>query len=174
MNQRHMELFGPDLGRGPFSPNRLEAAAVQIATALAQARAPLSRSDEELLAHGDFIRRLADRLAPDYAAFVAVDVEAENSNRIITHFRTALMAWSLLELWLADGEGGGETAFPPTAVTFSVGTVLETITERKHYRVLTSGTGVITATVEFTGRTEWRWAVTRLGRVYYSDELRFV
>ena len=34
MNARHMEFFEPDLGRGPFSSQRIETSALQIAPPL--------------------------------------------------------------------------------------------------------------------------------------------
>lgn len=174
MNQRHTEFFGPDLGRGPFAASRLDAAALQIATALAQLRAPVGRADADVLAHGDFVRQLADRLAPDYAAYVSVSVGAEVNNNVQCNVRTSLSTYSLLDLWLADSIGGGLTATAPTAVTFSVGTVLETITDKKRYLVLTSATGVIDVTVNYVSAKTWYWAVTRLGRVFYSDRLYFI
>ena len=173
MNQRHVEWLGPDLGRGPFTPHRVETAAVQIATALAQTRAPLTRADNDLLAHGDFIRQLADRLAPDYAAFLNVAVGPEVANVIQAVFRTALPAHSLLDCWLADDEGGGLTSFEPDGVSFTHGQVLETVVPRKRYLVITDAAGVATVDVTYGGTRAWRWAVCRLGRITYSDVLAF-
>lgn len=173
MNQRHLEWLGPDLGRGPFTPHRIETAAIQIATALAQVRAPLTRADSDLFAHGDFIRQLADRIAPDYAAFLSVDVGPENTNVIQSVFRTALAAHSLLDCWLSDHAGGGLTSFEPDGVTFTHGQILEVIVPRKRYLVITDGAGIATADVTYGGTRAWRWAVCRLGRIAYSDELAF-
>lgn len=173
MNQRHAEFFGPDLARGPFAPHRLDAAGLQIATALAQLRAPLARSDEDLLAHGDFIRRLADRLVPDYAAFLGLDVAPEVGNAIQATFRTALDETSLLDCWLADTVGGGHTVAAPTSISFQAGTVLQTVVANKHYRVLTAPAGIVIPTVSYAGTRTWYWAVSRHGRVFYSPGLEF-
>jgi len=173
MNQRHTEFFGPDLARGPFSSQRIETSALQIATALAQLRAPVTRSDDALRTHADFIRELADRLAPDWAASVGLAVLPEVSDTIRLTVTAPIGTSSLLELWLADGPGGGLTTLAPTGVTFGVGTVLETVVSGKHYRVLTSEAGVIDVSVTYPGTRAWYWAVTRLGRVYYSPRLQF-
>lgn len=173
MPERHMELFGPDLGRGPFAVNSIETAAIQIATAIAQLRTPITRADADIQAHADFIRGIADRLAPDYAAAVAFTVGAEVSDFVQTSVRLSLPAFSLLECWLADSNGGGETATAPDDVTWNTGVVLETITANKRYRIITPSTGVANVTVGYTGAKTWRWAVSRLGRVFYSTTLFF-
>lgn len=173
MNQRHTEFFGPDLGRGPFSPHRVDAAAIQIATALAQLRAPLTRSDSDLLNHGDFIRQLADRIAPDYAAYVKIDVGQEVSNSVQTTIRTELGTYSLLDLWLADSYGGGLTTLAPTTVTFNTGTILQTVVANKRYLIITSATGIVDVTVSYAGVRDWYWGVSRHGRIYYSARLEF-
>jgi hypothetical protein len=173
MQRRHVEHFGPDLARGPFSPHRIETAAVQIATALAQLRAPLSRADADILAHADFIRRLADRIAPDYATSITVDVGPESGNAIQAIVRTAIDDHSLLDVWLADEHGGGLTGTAPTAVTFTTGTVIETVVPNKHYRVLTTDAGMVVASVSFSGSDAWRLAVARHGCVAYSPVLSF-
>lgn len=173
MSPRHTEFFGPDLGRGPFSPHRIETAAVQIATALAQIRAPLTRSDDDLRSHAEFIRDLADRLAPDWAAQIAIDVGDELSNAIQTVIRASTGAYGLLDCWLADSVGGGLTTLAPDSVSFSSGTVLETITDKKRYVVITPTTGVVSVSVNYSGARTWRWAVSRYARVYYSSALTF-
>jgi len=172
-NQRHLEWFGADLGRGPFSAGRMEVAVLQIAAALAQVRAPLARNDADLLSHGDFIRQLADRLAPDYAAYLSIDVGGETGNAIRSTFRTALPAVSLLDCWLADAVGGGLTGTEPDSVSVNVGTLLQTVVSKKRFLVLTTGAGVADLTVSYSGTKNWYWAVTRLGRVSYSDRLQF-
>jgi hypothetical protein len=173
VNQRHTEFFGPDLGRGPFSSQRIETSALQIATALAQVRAPLSRADEELRAHADFIRELADRLCPDWAAALTIAVDAEQYDSVHTSILAPTGTYSLLDLWLADNAGGGVTGTAPGAVTFTVGTIIQTITTNKRYLVLTSATGLVDVTVSYTSAKSWYWAVTRYGRVYYSSRLFF-
>lgn len=173
MNMRHTEYFGPDLGRGPFSSQRIETSALQIATAIAQLRAPLSRSDADVLAHGDFIRQLADRLAPDYATYISYTVGAKVGYNITTNIRTALATSNVLECWLADSNGGGPTSYPPSSVTWNVGTVLHTITTLKHWRILTPTTGVIDVTVNQPSYAAYYWAITRGGRVIYTSKLQF-
>ena len=59
--RRHIEFFGPDLARGPVLSGSPPVAAVQVATQLAQLRAPILRSDTEVEDHAEFIRTLADR-----------------------------------------------------------------------------------------------------------------
>lgn len=173
MNQRHTEFFGPDLGRGPFSSQRIETSALQIAAAIAQVRAPLTRVEADLLAHGDFIRQLADRLAPDYAAFLAAEVGNEVSNAIRTSLRTSLSTYSLLDCWLADAPGGGLTAYEPDSVTVNVGTLLETVVSKKRFLLITTQAGVADVTVSFNGIRSWYWGVSRYGRIYYTDRLYF-
>ncbi len=173
MDGRHVEFFGPDLSRGPFTSTRIETSALQIATGLAQLRVPLARSDDDLRSHADFIRELADRLAPDWAAALAFDVGDESGNAILSTITAITGTYSLLECWLADSVGGGETGTAPASVTWSTGTVLQTVTADKHYLVVTPNTGVATVTVSYSGVKTWYWAVCRQGRVYYSSQLRF-
>lgn len=173
MSQSHTEFFGPDLGRGPFTAQRTETAVIQIATALAQARAPLTRSDSDLQAHVDFVRDLADRLAPDFATSISSAVGDESGNQIDTSIRTALGAYSLLHCWLADSTGGGLTGTAPTSVTWNTGTVIETLTTDKHFMMLTPSTGVLNVTVDYAGTKTWHWATARHGRVFYSSALSF-
>jgi hypothetical protein len=173
MNERHTEFFGPDLARGPFSSNQIETAAVQIATALAQLRTPLTRDDEAIKAHADFIRELADRLAPDWAAQVTMGVGDEIDNTIQTSIRVVANSYSLLRCWLADDSGGGVTAYAPNTVTWNAGVVLQTIETKKHYLVITPYTGVADVSVNYLGTGRYYWGVCRQGRVYYSSQLYF-
>jgi len=173
MQGRHTEFFGPDLGRGPFAAHRIETAAVQIGTALAQLRAPLSRDDDTIKAHADFIRELADRLAPDWAAQICMDVGDESGNTVQTTVRATTGTYSLLECWLADTAGGGLTSTAPTSVTWNTGTVLQTITASKHFLVITPSSGVLSVSVNYSGTRNWYWAVSRQARVYYSTQLQF-
>ncbi len=173
MSKRHLEFFGPDLSRGPNASSRMEVAAVEIATAIAQLRAPLSRSDSAIQDHADFIRGLADRIAPDWAAQVSSDVGEEDSNTIQTTIRVASGSYTLLDLWLADASGGGLTAVAPTSVTFDVGTVLDTPAANKRWLVVTPTTGIISVRVTYGGSRSWCWAISRHARVYYSSNLSF-
>lgn len=171
--RRHTEFFGPDLGRGPFSSNAPAVAAIQIATAIAQLRAPLSRSETDVLAHADFIRALADRLFPDFAEQIRIDVSVESASNIVCTIREDTGSNSLLHVWLADDKGGPESTTTPTDVTWSGATILETITADKRWQVITPTTGVATVTVNFTGDHTWYLAVARHGRVYYSNAINF-
>lgn len=170
---RHMELFGADFARGPFASSRPEIAALQIATQLAQLRAPLLRSDSEIGAHAEFIQSLADKLMPDFASALKFDVGNEILNAVATTFRTNINNYSLLEVWLADEAGGGLTTVTPTTVTWSTGVVLAELTVRKHYLIITSNTGIASATVSYSLSKTWYWGVARMGRAYYSSSLSF-
>ncbi len=169
----HTEFFGPDLGRGPFAAHRIETAAVQIAAALAQLRTPLKRNDEDIQDHAEFIRTLADILAPDWAAQIDIDVGIRDNLTIPTSIRTAIGSFSLLECWLADSSGGGLTSTAPGVVTWNTGVVLQTITANKHYLIITAHTGVADVSVTDAGPRTWYWAICRQGRVYYSSQLYF-
>jgi hypothetical protein len=173
VNQRQTEFFGPDLGRGPFSSQRIETSALQIATALAQIRAPVTRSDDELRAHADFIRELSDRLCPDWAAALKITVDPEQYDEVHASILAPTGDYSLLDLWLADSAGGGVTGTSPASVTFVTGTIIQTITANKRYLVLTSATGVVDVVVSYGAVKSWYWAVTRYGKVYYSSRLYF-
>jgi hypothetical protein len=174
-NRRHVEFFGPDLGRGPFSSNSPPVAAVQIAAALAQVRAPLLRSDSEIEAHVDFIRALADRLFPDFASQIRFNVGAEDaSDNILTQILDDSGQYSLLECWLADAKGGGVSTVDPVSVTWGAeAVVLQTIVTRRHFKIIGPTTGLINATVKYLGDHTYYWAVARQGRVYYSSGLDF-
>lgn len=173
-NRRHTEFFGPDLGRGPFSSNSPPVAAVQIAAAIAQMRAPLLRTDAELQAHADFIRGIADRLFPDIAAAVRFVVGNESSDSLSTQIFDDSGQFALLHCWLADVKGGGETTLAPDAVTWGPeAVVLQTITTRKRYLIVTPSSGALSVSVSYAGDREWYWAVSRAGRVFYSSELDF-
>jgi hypothetical protein len=171
---RHpLAFFAPDLARGPFTSNSPTVAGVQLAAALAQVRAPLSRSDADLIAHVDFIRALADRLFPDAAELLDLDVGVEVADQIQTTIRQDTGKYALLHCWLADTPGGGETTLAPTSVTWNSGVVLQTVTAAKRFLVLTPANGVAAATVQFNGDRTWYWAVARHGRVFYSSSLNF-
>jgi hypothetical protein len=171
--RRHVEWFGPDLARGPVLSGSPPVAAVQIATALAQLRVPLSRADSEIEDHAEFIRSLADKLFPDYAADIRIDVGDESANTIDTLIRVESSTYTLLHCWLADSKGGGVTSVAPAGVSWNSGTVLQTVTENRQYLILTPVTGVVSASVEYGGEHSWYWAVARHGRVYYSPVLGF-
>lgn len=170
----HTEFFGPDLGRGPNASDRLETAVVEIATALAQLRAPLSRADDDLRAHADFIRDLADRLAPDAAVQINLAVGSESANAIQTSIRLATPGPHLLRCWLADSYGGGETTVAPASVTWNTGVLLQTVTANKHFWIITPPTGVADVTVNHVGPRIYYWAVARAGLVKYSGQLYFL
>lgn len=171
--RRHMELFGPDLSRGPFTSNSPTVAAVQIATLLAQLRVPLLRSDSEIAAHADFIRSLADRLMPDAAQAIHLAVGQESANEIYTTIREDSSERSLLHCWLADSPGGGETSTLVDEVEFIGGVVLETVSSLKRYLIISPDSGAVTARVKTALNQTWYWAVERNGRVYYSTALNF-
>jgi arylamine N-acetyltransferase len=171
--RRHVEWFGPDLARGPVLSGSPPVAAVQIATALAQLRVPLSRADSEIEDHAEFIRSLADKLFPDYAADIRMDVGDESANTIDTLIRVESSTYSLLHCWLADSKGGGETTTAPTGVTWKSGTIVQTVTANKQYVIVTPTTGVVSVSVAYSGDRTWYWAAARHGRVYYSSALDF-
>ncbi len=172
--RRHIEFFGTDLGRGPVLSGAPEVAAVQVAAALAQLRTPLLRSDSDLEAHTLFIRSLADKLFPDLASSITLEVGGEVADAISTNFIDNSGAYSLLHCWLADAKGGGETVLAPDSVTWSGNAVvLATLTTRKRYMIVTPTSGVISASISYTGDYTWYWAVERNGRVVYSNALNF-
>jgi hypothetical protein len=171
--RRHMEFFGPDLARGPVLSGSPQTAAVQLATALAQLRAPLKRSDDDIRAHADFIRELAGRLFPDWAVSIEMDVEPLSAGAIPTTFRLSNGVHNLLHCWLSDSAGGGLTSAAPDSVTWGVGTVIHEFVPNKHWLILTPETAIARATVSFSGMRDWYWAATRFGRVYYSSQLSF-
>ncbi len=165
---RHTEFFGPDFARGPFSGDPL-----QIATALAQLRMPLLRSDSELESHAEFISTLAEKLAPDQASMVRTDVGNETANAIDTSIRVDASRHYLLHCWLTDTTGGGATTVSPDTVTWNTGVVLSEEVTKRRFLIVTSATGVANVTVQYTGIKVWRWAVALVGRVFYSSQLFF-
>lgn len=173
-NRRHTEWFGPDLLRSPALSGSPEVAGIQIASAIAQLRAPLSRDDTAIEAHVDFIRSLADKLFPDVASSIHFDVGTEAADTIETTIRVETGQYDLLRCWLADNVGGGLTATSPTSVAFTSGTIVQTLTSGKHYLVLVPKTGIVTIDVTDAGTNTWYWAAVRSGRVYYSTKLGFV
>jgi hypothetical protein len=171
--RRHIEFFGPDLARGPVLSGAPETASVQIASAIAQLRTPLDRSDTSILAHADFIRTLADHLFPDYAVQIDSEVGPLSGTSITTTIRAPISEYSVLNVWLADSSGGGLTATAPTAVSWSAGTVLQQLTAKKQYMILTTADGNATVTVTNATGPIWYWALARQGRVYYSTAMHF-
>ena len=170
---RHVEFFGPDLARGPVLSGSPAVAAVQVATQLAQLRVPLLRDDTAIESHAEFIRALADKLFPDYAAGIRFDIGDEISNQIAMLMRVETSNYALLRMWLADSKGGGVTATSPASVTFSSGVVLQTITSNRHFLVVAPTNGIIVATVSYSGDQTWYWAAVQQSRVYYSSALDF-
>ena len=167
MDTGHLEFFGPDLSRGPYSAAQINTSALQIATALAQLRAPLGRSADDVRNHATFIRELADMLAPDSA------VGNEIADTVQTTIAAITGAYSVLDCWLADSVGGGLTTTLPATLSFSGGTVLETVVLGKRYIVLTPLSGLVTISVGYGGPKSWYWGVSRGARAYYSGRLGF-
>ena len=173
-SERHTEFFGPDLGRGPFSSQRIETSALQIAAALAQIRAPLAHTDDDLRSHVAFIRELANNLAPDYATTVKASVGAEAADTIQTTINAGVSGVSMLDIWLADTSGGGRTTTTPASVSVSTGTILMTLDANRYFRVLTSSAGLLVVNVTYLGARDWYWGISRLGLATYSTKLHFV
>lgn len=171
--RRHLELFGPDLARGPVLSGSPQTAAVQIAAAIAQLRAPLKRSDDDIRAHADFIRELAERLFPDWATQIVSTVGALSGRSIATTILAPTGGNSLLTCWLADTTGGGLTSTAPDTVTWNSGVVVQEVVTKKLYLVVTPDTGTAQVTVTHNPSRNYRWALARTGRVYYSSLLVF-
>lgn len=174
-NRRHTEFFGPDLARGPNIAGNPEVSAIQIATTLAQVRAPVLRSDDALREHVLFIRELADQLMPDWAAQVTTDNSPMDiDRRITTTIRVANGGYTLLNLWLADGIGLGLTNTTTQTVTFDSATkIIREFEAKRYYQVLTPDTGVVIATVQSAFEDSFAWGIARQGRVRYSEVLSF-
>ncbi len=173
MQRRHTEFFGPDLIRAPVLSGSPEVAAVQIAAAVAQLRAPLTRDLAALEQHTDLIRNLADRLFPDYASGLALAVEDESANVVTTSICVQTPHATVLRCWLADAGAEAPTTTPPNAVEFLSGTILEEITPRTSYVILTPASGIITVRVTKPGTADYRWGATILGRARFSPTLQF-
>ena len=171
--RRHLEFFGPDLARGPVLSGAPDTASVQIAAPLAQLRTPLLRSDDEIRSHADFIRELADRLFPDFATALHIDVGPRVSGTIAATLRAPVTQFTLLDVWLSDTSGGGVTGTSPGSFTWSTGTVVEEVIADRHYRVLTTETGLAGVSISASGPKTWYLAIARNGRVYYSTGLSF-
>ena len=171
-SQRHTEFFGPDLARGPFSASALETAVVQIATALAQLRAPLARDDNTILAHADFIRTLADRLAPTVATAVHVDISDAAGLKTVT-FRASTAARTLLRMWLADTNGGGQTNMGADSFTWLSGSVVDVVAPEKQYVFATDASGTAVVQIGEGGLARWYIGVARGSAVTYAGPLQF-
>lgn len=172
MPQRHTEFFGADLARGPFAASNRGTAVLQLATALAQLRTPLARDDTALLDHAEFIRTLAERLAPAEATFIGVDTVLGDLGWTTT-FRANVPTRTLLRIWLADSLGGGPTTAPPDTLTWVTGGVLQTLTPRAHYDIVTDGNGIATARIDTLSSPDYFWAVARGARVFYEGPVSF-
>lgn len=170
-NDRHTEFFGPDFARGPFASSNLETAAIQIAAAIAQVRAPLTRDDTEISDHAQYIRDLADIIAPDTASFVSVSFAPDITGTVAT-FRANTSRSVLLRLWLADNFGGGVTNETPQTVFWDTGVVLEEVDSNKQYVVATNTVGVAQCLVlTNASETTWYWGVARGSRTFYSSAM---
>lgn len=169
---RHTEFFGPDFARGPFGSSNLETAAISIATAIAQIRAPLTRDDTEISHHAQFIRDLADIIAPDTATYVSVSFSQELGSGTTATFRANSTRPVLLRLWLADEQGGGVSNASPSGAFWTSGFVIDPVNDDdKHWVVVTNPTGVATVLITAASETSWYWGVARGSRVFYSSEM---
>lgn len=168
---RHTEFFGPDFARGPFASSNLDTAAIQIAAAIAQVRAPLTRDDTEISNHAQYIRDLADIIAPETATFVSISFAEDLSSGTIVTFRTNTTRSVLLRLWLADDIGGGVSNGTPSQVFWDSGVVLEEVVTRKHWVIATNTVGVAQALVRTSTELNWYWGVARGSRVFYSSQM---
>lgn len=172
MQGRHTEFFGPDFARGPFGSSNLQVTAMQIATAIAQLRAPVDRSADAITAHADYVRSLAERLVPEMATFVSTSITA-GAFGLTTTFRANYPSRVLLRVWLADSEGGGETNNAPDYVDWVSGTVLEEVTPKKQYVITTDNAGVAAVTIDNAAAATWYWGVVRSAAVFYAGPLTF-
>lgn len=171
--RRHLEFFGPDLARGPVLSGAPDTAGIQIAAALAQLRTPLLRSDDDIRAHVDFIRELADRMFPDVATALHIDVGPLAGGAIVVSVRAPVSAVTLLDIWLADVSGSGVSGTSPISLTFTSGTVVEEVVANLHYRILTTSTGIAQLAIAGAGPKSWYLAAARSGRVLYSAAVHF-
>lgn len=171
-NDRHTEFFGPDFARGPFGSSNLDTAAIAIATAIAQVRAPLTRDDTEISNHAQFIRDLADIIAPDTATFVSVSFSFELDGGTTATFRANTTQPVMLRLWLADDYGGGVSNETPSGVFWTSGFVLDPVVTDKHWVIVTNSAGVASVFISASSDTSWYWGIARGSRVFYSSEMR--
>jgi len=171
-NDRHTEFFGPDFARGPFGSSNLDVAAISIAAAIAQVRAPLTRDDTEISDHAQFVRDLADIIAPETATFISIDFTPVTGGGTIVTFRANTLNRVLLRAWLADDYGGGVSNATPDDVTWDTGVELQNIdSSDKHFLVVTNNVGVAQAFVSVSSETDWYWGVARGSRVFYTGQM---
>ena len=172
MNDRHTEFFGADLARGPFSASYLETSVVQIATALSQLRTPVARDDDALLDHADFIRSLADHLAPDVANYVSVSTADGPVGRVST-FRANATTRTLLRVWLADSYGGAPSDDGIDTILWLSGTVVEEIEYGTQYVIMTDSDGIASVMLDHGSSATFYWGVARGSRVFYAGPVNF-
>ncbi|MBN2445407.1 MAG: hypothetical protein JXO22_01680 [Phycisphaerae bacterium] len=172
MNDRHTEFFGADLARGPFSASYLETSIVQIATALAQLRTPVERDDNALLSHADFIRTLADRLAPDVSDYVSAST-TDGPVGCITTFRANATTRTLLRVWLADSYGDGPSSTGADTVVWLSGLVVQEIDYNGHYVIMTDSTGIASVLLDHGSSASFYWGVARGSRVFFAGPVSF-
>lgn len=166
MTDRHTEFFGPDLGRGPFASSNPSSSALQIATMLAQLRAPVQRDDQQILDHADYIRQVADTLYPDQATFVAVETEDLSGLNVVT-FRTNSSSRTLLRIWMTDSFGGPPRTFIPTTIVVT-GAVIAQDPARASWEIATNDVGVAQINVTLSQGEEVYWGVARGQRIFYA------
>ncbi len=171
-NRRHLEWFGPDLLRAPALSGIAPVAAVQIATALAQLRAPLRRDDSAIEEHADFIRRLAEVLFPDHASAFTLSVNPRLGRTIETHVLPPRGTTTLAHAWLADEDGAPPSSSTPDEIEFLEGHVVHSPSPGL-FLMLAPESGLVRIRVRSTTSATWRWAVSAGGRAYYSQQLVF-
>jgi hypothetical protein len=97
---------------------------------------------------------------------VMVQVQDARGNAISNRF--------LLEAWLSDTAYGGETpTAPDTGATWVTGTLLEELSVRKRWSVMTNSSGQAALTLTETGQHVWYLNVAINGRVMCSNGISF-
>jgi hypothetical protein len=168
---RHTEFFGPDFARGPFAGSNLDTASIQIAAAIAQVRAPLARDDSEISAHAQYIRDLADIIAPETATFVNVSSEPDAFSGTIITFRANTNSPVLMRFWLADVYGGGISNESPADVYWQDGNVLQSLDNDRQFIFTTNTSGIASLLIESVSSTYWYLGVARGSRVFYTGQI---
>ena len=170
MQGRHTEFFGPDFARGPFASSNLETSALQIATAIAQLRTPLERSDEAITAHAEYIRTLAEALAPDAATSLKISTGDSPLGKSVT-FRANYATRTLLRVWVA-GYGGGGPRSPLDTIIWLSGVVIETIEEGAQYVIATDSGGTASMHISDGAAPLVYIGAARGARIFYSSAIQ--
>ena len=115
----------------------------------------------------------------DAEAEIEISISAQVDDTIAVSIQVvdkdgdAVSSQYLIDVWLEDGLGGGETASAPDSSSFTTGTLLATITSGKRWLVITNDAGLAVLEIVENEVNSWYCGAEIRGKDYESAVITF-